>query len=186
MCPPSHDSDKACRSEHNQIILPSKFNRQQPPQRVKSQPKFKSTGTGGVGTAPWQVIAALLAGGVASEPAPFLNQPRHTSRTYGARAPRQIRHPVISRAPPIALPLCPARSRQRQTRTMPGTCPADQPHLVFFNTTLSEEIRLKHRAIAGRRRRGDGGDDEDGQCTMRGKSAWRGKSTMMVALFVNC
>ena len=49
-------------------------------------------------TAPWQVIAALLVGGVASEPAPFLNQPRHTSRTYGARAPRQIRHPVISRA----------------------------------------------------------------------------------------
>ena len=169
MCPPSHDSDKACRSDHNQIILPSKFNRQQPPQRVKSQQSSASVPME-LGEAPWQVIAALLAGGVASEPAPFLNQPRHTSRTYGARAPRQIRHPVISRAPPIALPLCPARSRQRETRTMPGTCPADQPHLVFFNTTLSEEIRPKHRAVTGRRRRGDGADDKDGKCTTRGRA----------------
>ena len=33
---------------------------------------------------------------------------------------------------------------------MPGSCPADQPHLVFFTTTLSEEIRLEHRTVAGR------------------------------------
>ena len=32
---------------------------------------------------------------------------------------------------------------------MPSTCPPDQPHPVFFNTTLSKEIRLEHHAAAG-------------------------------------
>ena len=58
---------------------------------------------GALDRAPWQVIAALPTGGVAREPAPFLNQSRHTSCTHEARAPRQVRHPVVSPAPPIAL-----------------------------------------------------------------------------------
>ena len=58
---------------------------------------------GALDRAPWQVIAALPTGGVAPEPAPFLNQSRHTSCTHEARAPRQVRHPVVSPAPPIAL-----------------------------------------------------------------------------------
>jgi len=32
---------------------------------------------------------------------------------------------------------------------VPSTCPPDQPHPVFFNTTLSKEIRLEHHAAAG-------------------------------------
>lgn len=94
-----HDPDKECRSEHNGIVLTSKIKRRQPCNGTN--PNTRSRGA--LDRAPWQVIAALPTGGVAPEPAPFLNQSRHTSCTHEARAPRQVRHPVVSPAPPIAL-----------------------------------------------------------------------------------
>ena len=94
-----HDPDKECRSEHNGIVLTSKIKRRQPCNGTN--PNTRSCGA--LDRAPWQVIAALPTGGVAPEPAPFLNQSRHTSCTHEARAPRQVRHPVVSPAPPIAL-----------------------------------------------------------------------------------
>ena len=89
-----HDPDKECRSEHNGIVLTSK---------IGSPVTGQIPTRGALDRAPWQVIAALPTGGVAPEPAPFLNQSRHTSYTHEARAPRQVRHPVVSPAPPIAL-----------------------------------------------------------------------------------
>lgn len=94
-----HDPDKECRSEHNGIVLTSKIKRRQPCNGTN--PNTRSRGA--LDRAPWQVIAALPTGGVAPEPAPFLNQSRHTSCTHEACAPRQVRHPVVSPAPPIAL-----------------------------------------------------------------------------------
>ena len=111
----------------------------------------KSIGTGGVGRRPRRrprTRRALLSprrGARARAPRP--PRMRVGGGRHARRVPRRGLRRALRRAG--AAPPCSGREHSFGAPT----------HPVFLHTTLSKEIRLEHRAAAGRRRRGgDGGD----------------------------